>query len=113
MISTGTSTAPGDNTITLAIGDLRDSLLLEGGTTSLNDYYETTIGTLGIDSQEAQQMQTNAELLGRTYENQREEYSGVSLDEEMTEMLKFQHAYNAAAKFIAAIDELMDILIRI
>ena len=110
-ISCGTSTAPGDNSIALVIGDLRDSLLLGGGTTTLNNYYESTIGSLGVDTREAQQMKINADLLCTTYENKREMYSGVSLDEEMTQMLKFQHAYNAAAKFIAAIDELMQVLL--
>ncbi len=110
-ISCGTSTAPGDNSVALAIGDLRDSLVLGGGTATLNGYYETTIGSLGADSQEAQQMKINAELLGTAFENRREMYSGVSLDEEMTEMLKFQHAYNAAAKFIATIDELIQTLL--
>ena len=56
-------------------------------------------------------MKINAELLGTAFENRREMYSGVSLDEEMTEMLKFQHAYNAAAKFIATIDELIQTLL--
>jgi flagellar hook-associated protein 1 FlgK len=110
LISTGTTTAPGDNTVALAIGDLRDSLLMSGGTATLNDYYESLVGTLGVDSQEAQQMKTNADLLSETYENQRESYSGVSLDEEMTNLLQYQNAYNAAAKFISTISELMQVL---
>ncbi len=110
-IASGRSTAPGDNTTALAIADLRNSLLMSGGAESLNNYYETTVGTLGADSEEARQMRTNVELVSRTYENQRQAYSGVSLDEEMTEMLRYQHAYNAAARFIATINELMDVLL--
>ena len=110
LISTGTTSEPGDNSIALAIADLSDALVLEGGTATINDYYETTIGTLGVDSLEASQMLENCELVGESYESQREMYSGVSLDEEMTNMLKYQQAYNAAAKFISAVSDLMDVL---
>jgi flagellar hook-associated protein 1 FlgK len=41
----------------------------------------------------------------------RESVSGVNLDEEMTNMLRFQHAYSAAARMITAIDETLDVLI--
>jgi flagellar hook-associated protein 1 FlgK len=44
-------------------------------------------------------------------ESYREEVSGVSLDEEMVNLVKFQNAYNAAAKMISTVDELLDTLI--
>lgn len=43
--------------------------------------------------------------------NQRESVSGVSLDEEMTNMIKYQHAYSAAARVITAMDEMLDIIV--
>ena len=56
-------------------------------------------------------MLKNQEVLLNELENKRQSISGVSLDEEMTNMIRFQHAYNAAARFITSIDEAMEVVI--
>ncbi|MDR2358024.1 MAG: flagellar hook-associated protein FlgK, partial [Oscillospiraceae bacterium] len=43
--------------------------------------------------------------------NQRESVSGVNLDEEMTNLIKYQHAYGGAARVLTAMDEALDVLI--
>ena len=53
-------------------------------------------------------MADNTAVLRSQVENQRMSVSAVSLDEEMSNLLKFQHAYNAAARSLTAIDELID-----
>ena len=50
-------------------------------------------------------------VLLKELENKRQSISGVSLDEELTNMIRFQHAYNAAARYITSIDEALDIVI--
>lgn len=79
-----------------------------GESTTLDDYYRYSIAKLGVDSQEAQRMDKNSEILVQQVENQRQSISGVSLDEEMSEMIKYQHAYNAAARVMTSMDELLD-----
>lgn len=44
-------------------------------------------------------------------ENSRAQVSGVSIDEEMANLIQYQHAYNANAKIISTIDELLDVVI--
>src|SRR5690606_33774125 len=75
---------------------------------SIKASYESIIGTLGVDAQQANRMADNTAVLRSQVENQRMSVSAVSLDEEMSNLLKFQHAYNAAARSLTAIDELID-----
>lgn len=78
---------------------------------TFEDYYQAVIGELGVYSQEAGRMTENQQLLVSQLENNRQSVSGVSLDEEMVNMVRFQHAYSAAARLISTMDELLDIII--
>lgn len=79
-----------------------------GEKTTLDEYYRYSIAQLGVDSQEAKRLEANSELLVGQVENQRQSVSGVSLDEEMSEMIKYQHAYSAAARVMTSMDEVLD-----
>ena len=78
---------------------------------SVNSYFESIIGKLGVDAQEANRNAHNASILRSQVVEQRMSVSAVSLDEEMTNMIKFQHAYNAAARSMTTIDEMLDRII--
>ncbi|GAA0484850.1 flagellar hook-associated protein FlgK [Salinibacillus aidingensis] len=82
-----------------------------GENTSVQSYYEGMIGDLGVQAQEANRMADNASTLQQAVETRRQSVSGVSLDEEMSNMIKFQHAYNAAARNMTAVDEMLDRII--
>ncbi|BAC14463.1 flagellar hook-associated protein 1 [Oceanobacillus iheyensis HTE831] len=83
--------------------------LLDGA--SINDYFGSIIGDLGVKSEQAYTMQENTMTLQHQVENQRLSISAVSLDEEMSNMIKFQHAYNAAARGMTTMDEMIDTII--
>ncbi|MGF7184475.1 flagellar hook-associated protein 1 FlgK [Desulfitispora alkaliphila] len=78
---------------------------------TFDDFFRGVVGQLGIDTQEAERMSLNQEQLLNQQINRRESVSGVSLDEEMAHMIKFQHAYNAAARTMTTMDEMLDTLI--
>lgn len=101
----------GDNTVALAIHSLRNKAVMRGNTITLNDYYNSLVGRLGVESSEAQSFTTGYELLLNQIENTRQSVQGVSLDEEMTNMIKYQHAYDAAARVITAMDQALGIVI--
>ncbi|WP_404454307.1 flagellar hook-associated protein FlgK [Virgibacillus necropolis] len=82
-----------------------------GKNTSAKTFYESLIGDLGVNAQEANRMAENTGVLKAQVENQRMSVSSVSLDEEMANMIKFQHAYNAAARSLTAADELLNRII--
>lgn len=79
--------------------------------TTLRDYLSSNIAKLGVETQHALRMTDNQQTLVAHLENRQEMVAGVSLDEEMVNMIKFQHAYNAAARIITGFDEMYDTII--
>ena len=77
----------------------------------LSDSFNAIIAGLGVRAMEANVMVENGIALGDHLEKLRESISGVNLDEEMADMIKFQHAYNAAARIMTAMDEALDTII--
>lgn len=75
------------------------------------DFMKSLISTLGVDSQQAQVLSSNQDAIVKQLENRRLSDSGVSIDEEMANLVKFQHAYNASAKMITTWAEVYDTLI--
>ncbi len=98
---------PGNNDIALAIASLRWQKVMNDGTDSLLEYYSGLIGRVGSLAAEAEDAVANQELITETLDNQRLRVQGVSLDEEMAELIKFQHAYQASAQVVTAVDEMM------
>ncbi len=98
----------GDNAIALGDALKNDKVF---GDSSITDYYEATISTIGVEGQRANNMVYNQEVLLNQLQNQKASYSGVSLDEEMANMIKYHQAYNAAARIITTTDNLLETLI--
>ncbi|KAB8139482.1 flagellar hook-associated protein FlgK [Gracilibacillus oryzae] len=81
------------------------------GKTSIKSFFESIVGELGVISQESQRMQGNSEILKQQVLESRQAISSVSLDEEMTNLIQYQHAYNAAARNMTVVDEMLDRII--
>ncbi|MBD7985185.1 flagellar hook-associated protein FlgK [Sporosarcina sp. Sa2YVA2] len=82
------------------------------GNKSVQGYYSgDIIGTLGVKGQQAINMTKNSATLLGAVSNRRDSISSVSLDEEMTDMIRFQQAYNASARMITVMDETLDKII--
>lgn len=77
----------------------------------IDNYFKDMVDTLGIQEQEARRMVKNQKDLLNTFTQSRASVSGVSLDEEMTNLVQFQHAYVANSKIISTVDELLDVII--
>jgi flagellar hook-associated protein 1 FlgK len=82
--------------------------LLNGGTATLNQAYLAQIGTLGHQVQRADNGQRDTQLLLDSLSAQRESVSGVSLDEEAAQLVQSQRAYEAAARLMSAVDDMLD-----
>ncbi|NOU95084.1 flagellar hook-associated protein FlgK [Paenibacillus sp. LMG 31456] len=107
----------GNNDMSLLIAGLRDkpfsfdptgsgAVVLKDGT--IDEFFRAVVGQLGVQGQEAQRQATNQQVLVEQVEARRQSVSGVSMDEEMANMIKFQHAYNAAARAMTSYDEILD-----
>lgn len=104
---------PGDNTIALAIADLQHELTMSDDTSTYDGYYGSLVSDLGIALRNAITNSEHESEMINHLNNSRESISGVSLDEEMVNLIKFQHAYEAAAKLIGTVDELTETLLSI
>jgi flagellar hook-associated protein 1 FlgK len=95
---------PGDNTNALALAQLHDTLTIDGDT--FGTFYHTLVTSVGAVSQQTSRLAENQQTVLTDLENRREAVSGVSLDEEQVNLIRFQQAYNAAANFIRIADDL-------
>jgi len=111
VVVAATAGAPGDTSIAAKIADLRTSSIFGTGAQTPADAYASLIGQIGSDSKQASEMSGNQDLVLQQLSNRRESISGVSLDEEATDVMRFQHAYDASAKVISVINEMLDTLI--
>lgn len=102
--------ASGDNAVLLS-NRLKLDTVATLGQKSLNDYYAAMISNLGVDSQDAQRLTNNQQSVVDQITNWRQSVSGVNMDEEMTNMIKFQKGYSAAARVLTTMDSMLDTLI--
>jgi flagellar hook-associated protein 1 FlgK len=97
--------APGDNSAALALSELSNE---PGG---VNDSYAQLVTRIGTEVADAKRTATNANALSNSIEDRRQSTAGVSLDEEMTNLIRFQRGYQAAARAMTTTDSMLDTLI--
>lgn len=78
---------------------------------NFNNYYKEMIGALGTRGEKYRKEYTGQETLVNSIENQRQAVHAVSSDEELSNMIRFQHAYNASARYISTVDEMLEHLL--
>ena len=113
------ATTNGDGGNALLMADLQNGLVFnsvtwssESGSFTFDEYYNAVVSTIGIESFSAQAILRQQEGVMLQLNSRRESISGVSIDEEMIKMIKFQQAYNASARMISMVDEMLDTLNR-
>ena len=102
-IDPGTGGTAEANEVALNIAAMRGGLV--------DDTYATFIARIGAEVNQNLRAQANAEVLVNAVENRRQSASGVSLDEEMTNLIRFQRGYQASARTMSTLDEMLDVLI--
>lgn len=78
---------------------------------SLGDYYSANVAQMGVDVQQATRMKEGEDVLVTNLMNQRESSNGVSLDEEMANLVKFQKSYTAAARMVTMMDDMLSTIL--
>jgi len=109
LVATSATGRAGDNSLAAAIASLRDEPTIGGQT--IGRAYAQLVTRIGAQSREAATRREVQELVLQQLDYQRQSVAGVSLDEEMVNITKFQQAYNAAARVVSVIDSLLDTLI--
>lgn len=111
IASADTTGEPGNNGIALAMANVADNLTMNSGEFTFSDYYNSLISNIGSETQEANFLTNTFGLTVEQLEFSRESISGVSLDEEVTNMIEAQTAFNAAARVISSVDEMMQTIL--
>ena len=101
----------GDSSNALKIASLKDEKVMVGMSLTFSQYFESIITDIGARGNEAEKGFKAGEIVVQNLENLRKSISGVNLDEEFANLLKFQHAYNATAKIMTEMDKMIETLI--
>ncbi|MBI4715532.1 MAG: hypothetical protein HY760_06320, partial [Nitrospirae bacterium] len=102
---------PGDNTNALALVELQNQLTMNGGSSTFHNYYNDIVQGIGSTLQQTERDYDAQEFTLQQMDAMRESTSGVSIDEEMANLMKFQRAFEASAKLITLADEMLQTVI--
>ncbi len=102
---------PGDGSSALAVAALRDRDVMVGKLSSFDEYFASAVARIGLKGESAQRALQTEEAIMKDLSDMRESISGVNIDEELANMIKFQHGYAAASRFITTVDEMLDTII--
>jgi len=102
---------PGDGSAALEIASIRNTPVMVGQIYSFDDYFADTVADVALKGEEARIALATQNAIMKDLRDTRESISGVNIDEELAQMIKFQHGYSAAARFVSTIDEMLDTII--
>lgn len=103
--------SPGDGSAALAIAQLRTKPVMVGDNMSFDDFFAKLVADIGSKGEQSEiELRTIIQVLMDLNEI-KSSISGVNIDEELTNVIKFQHGYNAAARFISEVDKMLDVII--
>ncbi|MCQ2592712.1 MAG: flagellar hook-associated protein FlgK [Treponema sp.] len=101
----------GDGRAAVEIASIRNSKIMVGSMKTFDDYFADSVTNVGLKGEQAELNLASQNAIMDDLRNMRDSISGVNIDEELSEIMKFQHGYNAAAKFINVWDSMLDTII--
>lgn len=105
--------SPGDGRNAASLAALGQARLLAGGTETPAEFLGEIGATVGAAGRAARTQADLMEAVVQAVGARRQGASGVNLDEELTDMVRYQHAYEASARFISTVDEMLEALLRL
>jgi flagellar hook-associated protein 1 FlgK len=109
LVAASSNGQPGNNANALSIAALRTTAVI--GSSTIDTAYAQFVTTIGSDALDARRDLDNASILVDSLEDRRQSVSGVSLDEEMVNLVRFQRAYQASSRAMSALDEMIELLV--
>ncbi len=110
-ISTGKDLIPGDNRIAIEISQLQTLPTMRDESMTFDEYYNGVLTGMGLKIQRNQTEQAHQESMVKQFKEIRSSISSVNMDEELTDMMQYQKAYEASARFINTVDRMMETVI--
>ncbi|MDR1326074.1 MAG: flagellar hook-associated protein FlgK [Treponema sp.] len=102
----------GNGEAALAIAAIRNTDVMVGQLGTFDDYFADAVGRIGLLGEQSGRALETQNLVMKQLTDMRQSVSGVNIDEELTNMIKYQHGYSAAARFITTMNTLLDTLIK-
>jgi flagellar hook-associated protein 1 len=99
--------SPGDNRVALAISKLQGAMLLQNGKSNFDEFYNGMVGKIGVESAQTRSALAQQTSIMGQLEKMRDRISGVSLDEETANLIRYQQMFDASAKVIQIADEML------
>lgn len=103
----------GDNQIAIKIAELSKTKIPALDNQTVSEYYTSIINSIAQDKVNADNSISSSELVVQNLNTQKQSYSGVSLDEEMTNVMKYQRSYEASAKLVKIADQILETIINL
>lgn len=101
----------GDGRAAVEIASIRNTDVMIGSSRTFDDYFAETVTNAGLKGEQAENMLLSQNAIMNDLRDLRDSISGVNIDEELADIIKFQHGYNAAARYVTVIDEMLDTII--
>jgi flagellar hook-associated protein 1 FlgK len=102
---------PGNGEAALAIAAIRDTEVMVGQFRTFDDYFADSAGRIGLLGEQSARALETQNLIMKELNEKRQSISGVNLDEELGNLIKYQHGYAAAARFITTVNSMLDTII--
>jgi flagellar hook-associated protein 1 FlgK len=107
----GRSANPGNGEAAIAISALRHNRVMVGKNMTFDEYFADTVGRVGALGEQSGSQRETHNLAMKELIEQRQSVAGVNINEELADMLRYQHGFNAASRFISTINAMLDTLI--
>jgi flagellar hook-associated protein 1 FlgK len=108
----GRAANPGNGDAAQAIASIRNSPVMVGSLSTFDDFFADSVGRMGLLGEQSELALHTQQDIMKKLNDMRQSISGVSIDEELANMIRYQHGYNAAARFITTVNTLFDTLMR-
>jgi flagellar hook-associated protein 1 FlgK len=102
---------PGNGDAAAAIAAIRNSPVMVGRLSTFDDYFADSVGRIGLLGEQSRDSLATENTLMKFLREWRQSISGVNIDEELANMIRYQHGYNAAARFITTVNSMLDTII--
>ena len=107
----GRAANPGNGDAAAAIASIRNTHVMVGSLATFDDYFADAVGRIALLGEQAGRALETQNVLMKDLRDRRQSISGVNMNEELADMLRYQHGYNAAARFISTVNSMLDTLI--
>jgi flagellar hook-associated protein 1 FlgK len=108
----GNAANPGNGDAAHAIASIRNNPVMVGSLATFDDYFADSVGRMGLLGEQSGRALETENIIMKQLADMRQSISGVNVDEELANMLRYQHGYNAAARFITTVNSMLDVLMR-